>query len=133
MVLTVCREVIRVLRRGASSLQLGRRCGAGSDGVGSKEGVQMRLAVLAGKHDRVDILVHEHVNIDVGVSSDLRHQSEDNLATHSGQCRNERTNGKEERLKGVQRTAARRTFQSSKKVGHEPAYVVEMGVQLVGR
>lgn len=91
--LTVGREIIGVLCRRATCLQFGTRRSVNSDSIGAEESVQMRLVVLSRVDDRVDVLVHEHVDIDVGVRRDLRDEGEKDLRTHPGRsfvCRFQR-------------------------------------------
>lgn len=76
--LTVRRKVVRVLSRGATSLQLSTGGRVDGDCVGPEEGVKMGLRVLAGEHDGVDVLVHEHFDINICVCHGLRGETEKN-------------------------------------------------------
>lgn len=78
LVLTIDGQVIGVLCACTSRLELGAGACAGGDGVGSEEGVQMRVRVGSGKDDGVDVLVHEQRDIDDRVClSQLDGQSTD--------------------------------------------------------
>ena len=74
--LTVSRVVVGVLRRGATGLQLSARGRVDGDGVGPEKGVQMRLGILSRVHDGVNVLVHEHVHVNVRVGHGLRGETE---------------------------------------------------------
>jgi hypothetical protein len=62
-------QIVRVLGVGATLLELGAGLGVDGDGIRAEERVQVRLAMLAGEHNRVDVLEHEgRSGIDLSVS-----------------------------------------------------------------
>lgn len=64
-------QVVGVLGVGAALLELGAGLGVDGDGVGAEEGVQVRLVVLAGVDNGIDVLGHKRggdVDLGVGLS-----------------------------------------------------------------
>lgn len=73
MELTVSRQIIWIVCCSTTGLQLSACIGAGCDSIGTEEAVHVRDSIFSGVLDRVNVLVHERIIVDVGLSVGVSH------------------------------------------------------------